>query len=62
LSVESAGRIAAFVQGLQRTGWTDGGNVRLDVRWRANSAEAARKSRRNWSRSRARPHWQDDRV
>src|SRR5262245_37362514 len=40
---ESAARIAAFMQGLQRTGWTDGGNVRLDIRWGANSAEGARK-------------------
>ena len=31
--VEGRARFAAFLQGLQQLGWTDGGNVRLDVRW-----------------------------
>jgi putative tryptophan/tyrosine transport system substrate-binding protein len=31
----SQGRIAAFVQGLQQSGWTDGRNVRIDYRWSA---------------------------
>jgi putative ABC transport system substrate-binding protein len=26
-------RIAAFLQGLQQLGWTDGPNVRIDIRW-----------------------------
>src|SRR3974390_204550 len=30
---EALGRITAFVQGLQQLGWTDGRNVRIDVRW-----------------------------
>jgi putative tryptophan/tyrosine transport system substrate-binding protein len=30
---ESEADIAVFVQGLQRLGWVDGGNVRIDVRW-----------------------------
>jgi putative ABC transport system substrate-binding protein len=29
-------RFAAFLQGLQQLGWTDGRNVRLDVRWGAD--------------------------
>jgi len=30
-------RNAAFLQGLQQLGWTDGGNVRIDTRWSANA-------------------------
>jgi putative ABC transport system substrate-binding protein len=30
---ESQARLAAFRQGLQQLGWTDGGNVQLDTRW-----------------------------
>ena len=36
-------RIAAFLQGLQHTGWTDGGNVRIDYRWSAGDDEGVRK-------------------
>jgi putative tryptophan/tyrosine transport system substrate-binding protein len=35
---EGQGRIAAFLQGLQQLGWTDGGNVRIDYRWTAGGA------------------------
>ena len=30
---ESRADVAVFVQELQRLGWVDGGNVRIDVRW-----------------------------
>ena len=30
---ESQARIAAFVQGLQQLGWTEGRNLRIDTRW-----------------------------
>ena len=30
-------RIAAFLQGLAQLGWTDGRNVRIDIRWAASS-------------------------
>jgi len=40
---EGQARIAAFVQGLQELGWTDGGNVRIDTRWGAGDAERIRK-------------------
>ena len=30
---ESQADVAVFVQGLQRLGWVDGGNVRIDIRW-----------------------------
>jgi len=36
-------RIVAFVQGLQQFGWTDGRNVRIDIRWGAGSAERMRR-------------------
>ena len=32
-------RNAAFVQGLQQMGWTDGRNVRIDYRWGAGDAD-----------------------
>jgi len=36
-------RVAAFRQGLQQLGWTDGRNVRIDARWAAGDAAAMRK-------------------
>ena len=30
---EGQARLTAFVQALQQLGWTDGRNVRIDVRW-----------------------------
>ena len=35
--------MAAFLQGLQQSGWTDGRNVRIDYRWPAGDADKARK-------------------
>ena len=40
---EGQAQHAAFRQGLQQLGWTDGRNVRIDVRWAAGNAAAARK-------------------
>jgi ABC-type uncharacterized transport system substrate-binding protein len=36
-------RIAAFLQGLQQLGWTDGGNIRIDIREGAGNSDAIRK-------------------
>jgi len=36
-------RIAAFLQGLQQLGWTDGRNVRIDTRWTAGDADRTRR-------------------
>src|SRR5262249_17337856 len=36
-------RLAAFLDGLQQLGWTDGRNVRIDYRWYAGNTDAARK-------------------
>jgi putative ABC transport system substrate-binding protein len=36
-------RFAAFLQGLQQLGWTDGRNVRLEVRWGADDADRIRR-------------------
>src|SRR6185437_6204075 len=33
---------AAFLQGLQQLGWTDGRNVKIDYRWPAADADKAR--------------------
>jgi putative tryptophan/tyrosine transport system substrate-binding protein len=40
---ESSARIAAFLQGMQQLGWTDGRNVRIDARWGAGNAEDIRR-------------------
>ena len=40
---EGQARIAAFQQGLQQLGWTDGRNVRIDYRWGAGNADDIRK-------------------
>src|SRR5262245_15652004 len=34
---EGQARLAAFLQGLQQLGWTDGRNVQIDVRWGADA-------------------------
>jgi putative ABC transport system substrate-binding protein len=39
---ESLRRVTAFVQGLQQLGWTDGRNVRIDIRWGTDDAERIR--------------------
>jgi hypothetical protein len=39
--VEQA-RLAAFLDGLQQLGWTDGRNVRIDTRWPAGDADRYR--------------------
>jgi len=36
-------RIAAFLQGLQQLGWTDGRNVRIETRWAAANADNIRR-------------------
>jgi putative ABC transport system substrate-binding protein len=42
MSVDGHSRLAAFLNGLQQLGWTDGRNVRIDVRWGAGDAERTR--------------------
>src|SRR5436309_9639876 len=41
---QSMARIAAFLQGLQQLGWTDGRDVRIDYRWGAGDADRIRRS------------------
>jgi putative ABC transport system substrate-binding protein len=36
-------RVGAFQQELQRLGWTDGRNIRIDIRWAAGNADETRK-------------------
>jgi hypothetical protein len=40
---EGQSRFAAFRQALQKLGWTEGQNVRIDVRWAAADAALERK-------------------
>jgi putative tryptophan/tyrosine transport system substrate-binding protein len=39
---EAKARLAAFYQGLRQLGWTDGRNVRIDVRWGSGEPERIR--------------------
>jgi putative ABC transport system substrate-binding protein len=41
--VDGQRNLAAFLQVLHQLGWTDGGNVRIDVRWGAGNADNIRK-------------------
>ena len=49
-------RIAAFLQGLQQLGWTDGRNVRIDTRWGAGDADRHSQARGGIGRARAGRH------
>jgi putative tryptophan/tyrosine transport system substrate-binding protein len=40
---EAKGWLSGFMQGLTELGWTDGSNMRMDVRWGAASIERLRK-------------------
>jgi len=40
---DSLAQIGAFTQALQRLGWTDGRNVRIDTRWGGGDTEVIRK-------------------
>ena len=40
---EGQARVAAFMQGLQKLGWNEGDNVRIDVRWPGDDSERFRK-------------------
>lgn len=40
---EGQAGIVAFREGLQQLGWTDGNNVRLDIRWGENNGDLDRK-------------------
>ena len=51
---EGQSRVVVFRQALQKLGWTEGQNVRIDVHWAA--ADAAL-SRPNWSHSRLMSFW-----
>ena len=53
---EGQARLAAFVQGLQQLGWTDGRNVRIDTRWAAGNADDIRKYAAELARARAGRH------
>jgi putative ABC transport system substrate-binding protein len=39
---EGESRVRAFVDGLQQLGWTDGRNVRIDIRWAGNPADTGK--------------------
>src|SRR5262245_6627220 len=42
-SAEGQARLAAFRQSLQQLGWSDGRNVRIDVRWGEDKIDLERK-------------------
>jgi hypothetical protein len=40
---EGRARFTAFLQGLERLGWSDGRNVRIETRWGTSDAERMRR-------------------
>jgi putative ABC transport system substrate-binding protein len=42
-------RLSAFTQALAGLGWTDGRNLRMDLRWAAVTSIGYARSRRSWS-------------
>jgi hypothetical protein len=46
---EGHARITAFLETLQRLGWTEGRNVRIEYRWSAGDARREKAVRQNWS-------------
>ena len=40
--------VSAFTQALAGLGWTDGRNVRMDLRWSAMTSIGYERSRRSW--------------
>ena len=49
--LEGRNRLTAFLQALQQFGWTDGRNVRIDIRWGGPKPTTSANWRRNWSSS-----------
>ena len=47
---EGEARVKAFVQALQKLGWTHSVNVRIEMRWAGDDAIAIVVTQRNWSR------------
>jgi len=46
---EQKSRLPAFTKALADLGWTDGRNVRMDLRWGVVTSIGYERSRRNWS-------------
>ena len=47
---EAKASLSGFTQGLAELGWTDGRNLRMDVRWAAGNVDRMRAcTRRSWS-------------
>ena len=42
-------QLSGFTQGLAELGWTDGRNLRMDVRWAGGDVERARTFAKEWS-------------
>src|SRR5690348_8023263 len=40
---DAQARVAVFVQALQQSGWVDGRNLRIEIRWAGGSADNLRK-------------------
>jgi hypothetical protein len=49
-------RLTAFLQAPQQLGWTNGRNVRIDIRWSAGDPETQSQIRGGASRTHARRH------
>jgi putative ABC transport system substrate-binding protein len=52
------GRLSAFTQALAALGWTDGRNMRMDLRWAGGDIIGYERSRRSWSACNPTSSWQ----
>jgi putative ABC transport system substrate-binding protein len=41
--------VSEFIQEFAKLGWTDGQNLRMDIRWAAGSVDLARMYAKSWS-------------
>jgi hypothetical protein len=55
-------RVAAFQQALQQLGWSDGRNVRVDIRWGEDNVDLSRSARHRGADDAPRPCRRGDRM
>ena len=54
---EGRAQLAAFQQGLQQLGWSDGRNIQIDIRWGEDNIDRERKLAADASHSRRTLFW-----
>ena len=54
---DAQARYAAFVEGLEQLGWTEGRNIRIEARWASGMSWTFVDTSPNWSRLRRTRSW-----